>query len=106
MRDRTAVVFFSDNGGVRYQGNRARPVTNNGPLRAGKGHLYEGGIREPLLVRWPGVSRAGSTVETPVSRVAFFPTLTGGLGVDGVSLVPLLRGGKIAERPLFWHYPH
>ena len=104
--DRTAVVFFSDNGGVRYQGNRARPVTNNGPLRAGKGHVYEGGIREPLLVRWPGVSRAGSTVETPVSSVDFFPTLTGGRGVDGVSLVPLLRGGKIAERPLFWHYPH
>ena len=106
VRDRTAVVFFSDNGGVRYQGNRARPVTNNGPLRAGKGHVYEGGIREPLLVRWPGVSRAGSTVETPVSSVDFFPTLTGGRGVDGLSLVPLLRGGKIAERPLFWHYPH
>ena len=106
VRDRTAVVFFSDNGGVRYQGNRARPVTNNWPLRAGKGHVYEGGIREPLLVRWPGVSRAGSAVETPVSSVDFFPTLTGGRGVDGVSLVPLLRGGRIAERPLFWHYPH
>lgn len=109
--DRTIVVFFSDNGGVRYQGKRPQPITNNGPLRAGKGHLFEGGIREPLLIRWPGLSKAGSVVETPVSSVDFFPTFLEGIGasagrVDGVSIRPLLEGKKVAERPLFWHYPH
>lgn len=106
VRDRTMVIFFSDNGGVRFQGNRPRPITDNAPLRAGKGHLYEGGIREPLLIRWPGASRPGTVVETPVSSVDFYPTICGGKGVDGVSLTPLLRGGRIPERPLFWHYPH
>ena len=56
----TIVVFFSDNGGVRYQSKRAKTITNNTPFRAGKGHLFEGGIREPLLIRWPGVSPKGA----------------------------------------------
>ena len=106
VRDRTVVVFFSDNGGVRFQGNRPRPITNNAPLRAGKGHVFEGGIREPLLIRWPGVARPGTSVDTPVCSVDFFPTLTGARSADGVSLLPLLNGGRITERPLFWHYPH
>ena len=105
-RDRTIVIFFSDNGGVRYQGKRAAPITNNAPLRAGKGHLYEGGIREPLLIRWPGVSRPGLVVDTPVSSIDFFPTLCDGRSADGVSIRALLTGGRIADRPLFWHYPH
>jgi arylsulfatase A-like enzyme len=109
--ERTVVVFFSDNGGVRYQGKRVPPVTNNAPLRAGKGHLYEGGIREPLMIRWPGVTRPGSVVHTPVCSVDFHPTLSRVAGVsrnglDGVDLEPLLRGASISERPLFWHYPH
>jgi arylsulfatase A-like enzyme len=109
--DRTIAVFFSDNGGVRHQAKRVPPVTNNSPLRAGKGHLYEGGIREPLLIRWPGITKAGSVIDTPVSSVDFFPTLTAAVGaetgsVDGVSLRPLLEGRPFAERPLFWHYPH
>jgi arylsulfatase A-like enzyme len=109
--ENTVVVFFSDNGGVRYQARRPKPVTNNSPLRAGKGHLYEGGIREPLLIRWPGVTRAGSVIHHPVSSIDFFPTLCEAAGVpfqpvDGVSLRPLLAGLQSAERPLFWHYPH
>ncbi len=109
--ERTIVIFTSDNGGVRYQGRRPVPVTNNAPLRAGKGHLYEGGIRVPLLVRWPGVTRPGSLVEEPVSGVDYLPTLCAALGaragvVDGLDIRPALRGAPLAERPLFWHYPH
>ncbi|HVW84115.1 MAG TPA: sulfatase [Bryobacteraceae bacterium] len=111
LASRTAVIFFSDNGGVRFQNSRPKPVTDNSPLRAGKGHVFEGGIREPLLVRWPGVTRPGSVIDTPVSSIDFFPTLTAAASashgpVDGVDIRPLLRGGSIAERPLFWHYPH
>lgn len=108
---RTIVVFFSDNGGVRFQGKRIAPITNNSPLRAGKGHLYEGGIREPLLIRWPGVSKPGSLIHQPVSSIDFFPTFCEAAGVqtgrvDGVSLRPLLEGNTMPDRPLFWHYPH
>jgi arylsulfatase A len=107
----TIVVFFSDNGGVRHQAKRVNPVTNNSPLRAGKGHLYEGGIREPLIIRWPGVTHAASIIHEPVSSIDFFPTLCEAAGVqhrsvDGRSLRPLLEGARVAERPLFWHYPH
>ena len=107
----TIVVFFSDNGGVRYQGKRVAPVTNNSPLRSGKGHVYEGGIREPLMIRWPGVSRPGTVIDDPVCSIDFFPTFCEAIGakhspVDGVSLKPLLRGSGLPERPLFWHYPH
>jgi arylsulfatase A len=111
MAKRTVVIFFSDNGGVRYQEKRPAPITNNSPLRAGKGHLYEGGIREPLMIRWPGVTRAGMVIDEPVSSIDFFPTLCAGAGlpiasVDGVDLAPLLRSESIAPRPIFWHYPH
>ena len=107
----TVVVFFSDNGGVRFQATRPKPITNNTPFRAGKGHLYEGGIREPLLVRWPGVTRPGATVDDPVASIDFFPTFCEAAGlrpasVDGISLQPALRGARLSERPLFWHYPH
>jgi arylsulfatase A len=110
-RDNTIVVFFSDNGGVRYQGRRLKPITNNAPLRAGKGHLYEGGIREPLIIRWPGVSRAGSRIDHPVCSIDLLPTFCDALGIgapaaDGISLKPLLSGESIRDRPLFWHYPH
>jgi arylsulfatase A len=111
LSQQTAVFFFSDNGGVRYQGRRKPPVTNNSPLRAGKGHLYEGGIREPLMVRWPGMTHGGALCEQPVSSVDFAPTICEITGTrprftDGVSLAGALRGGKSPERPLFWHYPH
>jgi arylsulfatase A-like enzyme len=107
----TMVIFFSDNGGVRYQARQPQPITNNSPLRAGKGHVFEGGIREPLMIRWPGVTRPGAVIDTPVSSIDFFPTICEATGtrhgtVDGRSLLPLLRGDSVAERPLFWHYPH
>jgi arylsulfatase A-like enzyme len=111
VADRTMIVFFSDNGGLRYEGRAAQPVTNNSPFRAGKGHLYEGGIREPLIVRYPGVIQPGKVIGTPVSSIDFHPTFCRMAGVsigdvDGVSLLPLLRGGSLKPRPLFWHYPH
>ncbi len=111
VADRTLVAFFSDNGGLRYEGGSKQPVTDNSPFRAGKGHLYEGGIREPMIVRYPGVVKPGSVISTPVSSVDFLPTFCDIAGqrvrdVDGVSLLPLLKGGKLKDRPLFWHYPH
>jgi arylsulfatase A len=102
---RTVIFFMSDNGGLVYEGSRKEMTTSNAPLRGGKGHIYEGGIREPMMVRWPGVTRAGATCDTPVSSVDFFPTIAGP-AVDGVSLAPLLRGRSLRRGPLFWHYPH
>ncbi len=111
LRENTLVIFTSDNGGLST--SEGWP-TSNLPLRGGKGWMYEGGIREPLLVRWPGVVKADSVIRTPVSSPDFFPTLLEAAGakpqpgqtLDGVSLIPLLKGGTLAERALFWHYPH
>lgn len=107
----TLVVFFSDNGGLCFEGASKERVTTNAPLRAGKGHLYEGGIRVPFLLRYPGVVRAGSAIDSPVSSIDLFPTLCEAAGVrarnvDGTSLLPLLRGEAARPRQLFWHYPH
>lgn len=109
--DRTMVVFFSDNGGLNFEGKSTLRITDNSPFRAGKGHLYEGGIREPLLMWLPRVIRSGSVIDTPVSSVDFMPTFCDLAGanagrVDGVSLLPLFRGGVLKDRALFWHYPH
>jgi arylsulfatase A-like enzyme len=110
LRENTLVVFTSDNGGLST--SEGWP-TSNVPLRAGKGWMYEGGLRVPLLVRWPKVTRAGSQVDSPVTSPDFFPTLleaaaargAGGDG-DGVSILPALGGKAPAERAIFWHYPH
>lgn len=112
LADKTAVFFMSDNGGVDY----ANGVTSNWPLRAGKGRYYEGGIREPLVVRWPGVTRPGSHCDTPVISTDFFPTMLEMAGlplepkshVDGLSFAPLLRNPAAAlpREALYWHYPH
>ncbi|MGN6554374.1 MAG: sulfatase [Verrucomicrobiota bacterium] len=111
LTDRTIVVFMSDNGGLATA--EGHP-TSNLPLRGGKGWLYEGGIREPMLIRAPGVIKPGSTCDLPVTSTDFYPTLLELAGlplrpqqhVDGLSLVPLLQGGTLARGPLFWHYPH
>jgi arylsulfatase A-like enzyme len=111
LAERTVVIFMSDNGGLST--SEGHP-TSNLPLRAGKGWLYEGGIREPWIVCAPGVTKPGSVCDTPVTSTDFFPTLLDLAGLppqpaqhrDGVSLVPLLKGGELARGPLFWHYPH
>jgi len=103
----TVVIFVSDNGG-------ASEVTSNDPLRAGKCFLYEGGIRVPLIVRWPGKIIAGSITNVPVTSTDFYPTILEMAGLplmpekhkDGVSFAPLLKGEKYSQRDLFWHYPH
>lgn len=110
----TIVVFTSDNGGAVHFGNP--PATANAPLRNGKGSPYEGGLRVPLIVKAPGVTRPGEVCRTPVITMDFFPTLLelAGAGraasrtaVDGVSFVPLLRGEAETPHPeLCWHYPH
>jgi arylsulfatase A-like enzyme len=108
---RTIVIFTSDNGGLATA--EGHP-TSNLPLRGGKGWPYEGGVREPLIVRWPGVTKAGSVCETPIISTDYYPTMLQMAGLplrpeqhlDGVSLVRLLNGEKLAERTFFWHYPH
>ncbi len=110
----TTIVFTSDNGGLRYEGGSRKPVTSNAPLRAGKGHAYEGGIRVPLIVAGHGVTKPGTVCDTPVSGVDYFPTITamagagpgGAKNVDGVNIAPLLKGAKIKREALYWHYPH
>jgi arylsulfatase A-like enzyme len=107
----TIVVFTSDNGGLATA--EGHP-TSNLPLRAGKGWLYEGGIREPWIIRAPGVTQPGSICDTPVVSTDFYPTLLELAGLplmpqqhlDGVSLQPLLKGGALPRGPLYWHFPH
>ncbi len=112
LADKTIVVFMSDNGGLAT--SEGHP-TSNLPLRGGKGWPYEGGIREPWIMRVPGVTNAGSTCDTPVISTDFYPTLLELAGLpldpkqhkDGVSLAPLLKGHALDRGvPLFWHYPH
>ena len=111
LTDNTIIVFTSDNGGVSAGDGKA---TSNLPLRGGKGRQWEGGIQEPYFITWPGVVKPGSISEQRVIGTDFYPTLLEMTGlplrpeqhVDGVSLVPALKGKDLPERPLFWHYPH
>ncbi len=105
---RTLVIFTSDNGGFAK-------ATDNSPLRANKGSNYEGGIRVPLIVKWPGQVAAGSMSSEPVISTDFYPTILAAAGlplrphqhVDGANLVPVLREqGKIQRPAIYWHYPH
>lgn len=105
LEENTVIVFMSDNGGVY----------DNAPLRSRKGSTYEGGIREPMIIKWPGVTRPGSQCHVPVLSTDLFPTfvqMAGGdlsktTAVDGQSLVPLLEGeSSWNPRALFWHFPH
>ncbi len=104
----TMVIFTSDNGGF-YN------ATSNAPLRANKGAYYEGGIRVPLIVKWPGVAKAGHVSSEPVTSTDFYPTCLAAAGLpprpnqhmDGRNLQPLLAGGATLGRPaIFWHFPH
>ncbi|RJP19009.1 MAG: DUF4976 domain-containing protein [Candidatus Omnitrophota bacterium] len=119
VAENTVIFFFSDNGGYinRYRDDPA-PVTSNHPLRSGKGSLYEGGIRAPLMIRWPGVTTAGSICRQPVCSTDFYPTILSmanaegdavhNADLDGVNLTPLLRNAEAQwdRDVLCWHYPH
>jgi arylsulfatase A len=115
LAERTIFLFTSDNGGLHVLEFPGTPATHNTPFRAGKGYLYEGGLREPLLVRWPGVVAAGSTCETPIVLTDLFPTLLEVAGVDptktvgpldSVSIIRLLRGESRPPLTLYWHFPN
>jgi arylsulfatase A-like enzyme len=115
LTERTIFIFTSDNGGLHVLESPGTPATFNRPFRAGKGFLYEGGLREPLLIRWPGVVAAGSVCETPVVLTDLVPTILAAAGIDasttvglldGVSLVGLLRGETLPPRQLCWHFPN
>ncbi len=114
LTENTIVCFTSDNGGVSSGDSYSSSML---PLRGGKGRQWEGGIREPFYIRFPELVEAGSTCQVPVSGIDFYPTFLELAGIpvpqeqiiDGRSMVSLLRGerdGEIAERDLFWHYPH
>ncbi|TKJ38732.1 MAG: arylsulfatase [Planctomycetes bacterium B3_Pla] len=119
LAERTIVIFFSDNGGLRqayggYGGPR-QIVSTNAPLRDEKGTVYEGGVREPLIVRWPGVVKSGTICSVPVTSVDFYPTFLNIVGakgspnqpLDGESILPLLKQtGTLERRAIYWHYPH
>jgi arylsulfatase A-like enzyme len=117
INDNTIIIFMSDNGGLSAVARGGISHTHNKPLSSGKGSVHEGGIREPMLVKWPGVTAPGSVSGEYLIIEDFFPTILEMAGiqqyetiqkVDGVSFVPLLRGLKNdnPERPLFWHYPN
>lgn len=113
LTDRTLVVFTSDNGGLHVPEGLHQRITHNGPFRAGKGFLYEGGLRIPLLVRWPGRVEAGRVVDAPVVNTDWLPTLLEAAGLpvpadlDGRSMTDLLtRGRGDGERTFYWHFPH
>ena len=105
LAENTLVVFFSDNGG-------AGKSANNGNLREGKMWLYEGGIRVPLIMKWPGEIKAGVVDNTPVTSMDFYPTFVAAAGseigstpLDGKNILPLFSGSKIDRDEFFWHYP-
>ncbi|WPP49202.1 sulfatase [Catalinimonas niigatensis] len=105
LKNNTLIIFTSDNGGIR-------DISFQDPLRAGKGSYYEGGIRVPLVVRWPGIVKAGSQCEEPVTNLDFFPTLQSVIGapktsttLDGEDILSLLEGRTMPERTLFWYFP-
>jgi len=133
LADNTIVIFFSDNGGMSAAnfGNPARKInqcdvdkafsTSNIPLRGGKGWFYEGGIREPLVIYWPNEGQHGIQSDIPMISTDFYATILdmlgiqkkpqGKNGIDGVSIVPILKrdqsvNEKLKERALFWHFPH
>ena len=117
IADRTVVLFMSDNGGLSAHGRGGAPHTHNAPLSSGKGSAREGGIRMPMIVRWPGVTTPASVCNRAVIIEDFFPTILQMAGVtgaktrqtvDGVSFVPLLEHAENhpKDRALFWHYPN
>jgi len=116
LSDNTIILFMSDNGGLSAVARGGEKHTHNKPLSSGKGSAHEGGIREPMLVKWPGKIAPNSATEEQVIIEDFYPTILELAGVkndktvqqvDGISFVPVLTGNSSqGERPLFWHYPN
>lgn len=114
LADKTIIVFTSDNGGNMYSEVDGTVPTSNAPLRGGKATMFEGGTRVPCVVCWPGVVEPNSKSDVPLQSEDYCPTLLDGLGIppakdqqfDGMSILPVLKGGKFAERPLFQYFPH
>jgi len=117
IADNTIVIFMSDNGGLSVHGRGGQPNTHNKPLNSGKGSAYEGGIREPMLVKWPGVTKEKTATNDYLIIEDFYPTILEMAGienvktvqkVDGQSFVPIIKeeNTNTNERPLFWHYPN
>jgi arylsulfatase A-like enzyme len=114
--ENTLIIFMSDNGGLSAVARGGEKHTHNKPLASGKGSIYEGGIREPMLAQWPAVIKAGTVTNQPLIIEDFYPTLLEVAGVsigatsqklDGISFTPLFRGGQMDyNRPLYWHYPN
>jgi arylsulfatase A-like enzyme len=111
IAEETVIVFTSDNGGLS---TAEGSPTCNAPLREGKGWMEEGGVREPLIVHWPGVTSPDTLCDEPVTSTDFYPTFLEIAGLeampeqhsDGVSFAPLLRGEAFSRGAIFWHYPH
>lgn len=113
IADRTLVIFTSDNGGLATLEGPNTPATINGPHREGKGWLYEGGLRVPLIVKWPGVAKAGTVSNAMVASHDIFATVLDACGakapegIDGKSFTSVLKGSQEPVRnELYWHYPH
>jgi arylsulfatase A-like enzyme len=117
VSDRTIVIFTSDNGGLINKWGSNYVVTNNAPLRSGKGSLYEGGVRVPLIILWPGVTKAGSISHEPVVLTDLYPTMIAAAGLvptsgdsqfDSIDLLPLVENSDtiLPRDALYWHYPH
>ncbi len=118
LSENTIVIFISDNGGLTQRYGKHDGFTENIPLRRGKGSAYEGGVRVPAIICWPGKTKAGSTCAEPIMTIDFYPTILAMAGlkgdpnhnesVDGRSLVDLLQAPNERRwnRDLFWHYPH
>jgi len=112
ISENTIFVFTSDNGGLHVPELHHERVTHNTPYRAGKGYVYEGGQRVPLIIRWPGHIKENTVINAPVNNIDWIPTLLELAGkqapsnIDGISFAKGLLGEPIPERKLFWHFPH
>jgi arylsulfatase A-like enzyme len=117
LTEDTIVIFTSDNGGLTQRYGKHDGFTENLPLRRGKGSAYEGGVRVPAMIRWPGKTQPGSVSDEPIMTIDYYPTILEMAGLkgdaehnsalDGQSLVDLMSSPTASlERDLFWHYPH
>lgn len=115
LTQNTLIIFTSDNGGLLPVTSNLSAITSNLPLRSGKGYPYEGGLRVPLIIKWPGIAKPGTLSNEPVITMDIFTTIleASGFGAtaksqgDGLSLLPVLKNSNYNfDRDLFWHFPH